>query len=382
MYPLYLFLCMFTIVMVWMTERAEANHQGHEHRLSVQEEVRGAAYAVPGVRFQVIVSELTGASFDPAQVDAAGRTVVEAFALMLQHREAYQRFSESLVKEALEAVIIEPKVVNQDGKEFPFLVVRTSTPGRVRLLINAAALYRQDYVGHPERLVPALAREFHWVVSKADTAPKPALLVGERDLARAPVRSDLDIQNMSGAQRVASLQRLFETYLRTVDDHRSLLNRPYFEVGDATPLAPTQSDSTIKLYDIRVREALQRIVGAPSFLRETPRAVRSLLSGKIWTVCVVHVPERDWATRTRVVPEDRAVLVGEHRTKVQPAAILINLTRRASPDDPFSRETGDLPMGALSPEQLAVVIAREIENNIVEKSLRGHVAQDEQTAPR
>ena len=38
-------------------------------------------------------------------------------------------------------------------------------------------------------------------------------------------------------------------------------------------------------------------------------------------------------------------------------------------------------MGALSTEQLARVIAGEIEQNITEKSMRGHVAQDAMTAP-
>ncbi len=362
---------------------AGASHQGHgDHRTSAGQEVRGIVHAVPGAPFPVIVTQVEAGSLDQAEADAVGRTLVEAFTLMLERRQEYPRFSESLAKGALEAVIVEPRVVNQEGKEFPFLVTRTQKPGRVRLLVNATSLQQQGYVGHPERLVPALAREFQWVVSKADTAPKPAIMTGERDLARAPIRSDAEIREMSGPQRIALLQRLFDTYLRTVDDHRSLWGQPYFEVGTTTPVAPAQPDSTIKLYDIRVREALQRIVGEPSFLEQTPKAVRSVLNGKIWTVCVVHIPERDWATRTRVVPEEKAVVVGERKTMVQPAAVLVNLTRRAAPDDPFYRETNGLPMGALSPEQLAAVIAREIEGNIIEKSMRGHVAQDEKTAPR
>jgi hypothetical protein len=39
-------------------------------------------------------------------------------------------------------------------------------------------------------------------------------------------------------------------------------------------------------------------------------------------------------------------------------------------------------MGALSADQLARVIALEIQQNIVEKSMTGHVAQDERTAPK
>jgi hypothetical protein len=39
-------------------------------------------------------------------------------------------------------------------------------------------------------------------------------------------------------------------------------------------------------------------------------------------------------------------------------------------------------MGALSADQLARVIALEIQHNIQEKSLSGHTAQDALTAPR
>ena len=39
-------------------------------------------------------------------------------------------------------------------------------------------------------------------------------------------------------------------------------------------------------------------------------------------------------------------------------------------------------MSALSTHQLALVIAMEIQQNIVEKSQAGHVAQDAMTAPK
>jgi hypothetical protein len=39
-------------------------------------------------------------------------------------------------------------------------------------------------------------------------------------------------------------------------------------------------------------------------------------------------------------------------------------------------------MGALPADNLARVIAREIQDNITEKSMRGHTAQDELTAPQ
>jgi hypothetical protein len=99
-------------------------------------------------------------------------------------------------------------------------------------------------------------------------------------------------------------------------------------------------------------------------------------------VAFVKVDERDWATRTRVQPADKAVMVGEPGRLIQPAAILINLHRTAVPDDPFYADTKHLPMGALSSEQLALVIAKEIQQHIVEKSLTGHVAQDALTVPK
>ena len=56
--------------------------------------------------------------------------------------------------------------------------------------------------------------------------------------------------------------------------------------------------------------------------------------------------------------------------------------RSAAPEDPFYSEANGLPMGALPVETLARVIAGEIQDNITEKSLRGHTAQDELTSPQ
>ncbi|OYT23374.1 MAG: hypothetical protein CCU27_09615, partial [Nitrospira sp. UW-LDO-02] len=106
------------------------------------------------------------------------------------------------------------------------------------------------------------------------------------------------------------------------------------------------------------------------------------LNGKVWTVAFVNIDQRDWATRTRVLPEEKAVIVGARDQRVQPAAILVNTYRTAAPDDPFYPDTQGLPMGALSAEQLARVIALEIQHNIQEKSMAGHVAQDALTAPK
>jgi hypothetical protein len=104
------------------------------------------------------------------------------------------------------------------------------------------------------------------------------------------------------------------------------------------------------------------------------------LNGTIWNVAFVKIDQRDWATRTRVVP--KTVVVGEAGRTIQPATILVNTYRVAMPDDPFYGETNGLPMGALSADQVARVIAKEIEQNIIEKSMRGHVAQDELTMPK
>jgi hypothetical protein len=127
---------------------------------------------------------------------------------------------------------------------------------------------------------------------------------------------------------------------------------------------------------------LQKIVREPYFQEHTPKAVRSLLNGKIWNVAFAHIPDRDWATRTRVVPKEQSIRVGEHDKTIQPAMILINIYRTAAPEDPFYAETNGLPMGALTADTLARVIAREIQDNITEKSMRGHTAQDELTAPQ
>jgi len=373
--------------MAVLVPSARADHRGPDgHAGEEAQETLGAGYAVPGVSFRVFLAKgkdtRDGGAPEQTQPDAVVQTVIDAFAFMLQHRTDYPRFDEALKKDALHKVIIEPTVVNRDGKEFPFLVARTKDQGRVNLLINASSLKDTGSLGRPEQLATVLAREFQWVVSKADTSPKPKTVSVERDLKHAPIRTDKEILDIPGDERARLLQRLFDTYLRTVDDLNSLEGQPHYEVGATTLVSPSQPDSTIKLYDIRVREALQKIVREPSFGERTPKAVSSLLNGKIWTVAFVKIDQRDWATRTRVLPEDKTVMVGERNQPIQPAAILVNAYRPAAPDDPFYRDTKGLPMGALSADQLAHVIALEIEKNIAEKSLRGHVAQDAITAPK
>ncbi len=378
------------LVIAWpalLAPLATASHQGHEgHAGEETHETTGPGYPIPGASFQVFLDQgkatTEGRGFDQAQTDAAVQTVIDAFTFMLQHRTDYPRFDESLKKDALQHVIIEPHVVNQEGKAFPFLVARTKDQGRVKLLISASSLKEKGYLGHPDNLVPVLAREFQWVVSKADTAPKSKPVSVERDLKHAPIRTDNEIREISVDERAQVIQRLFDSYLRTVDDQKSLEGQPFYDVGTTALVQPTQPDSAIKLYDIRVREALQKIVKDPYFWEQTPKAVRSLLNGKIWNVSFVKIDQRDWATRTRVTPEDKVMSVGPRDHTIQPANILVNTYRTAVPDDPFYSDTKGLPMGALSADQLARVIALEIQHNIIEKSMRGHVAQDEITAPK
>jgi hypothetical protein len=372
---------------VAMVSLALGSHRGGEEHYVASETVLPdrVGHAIPGASFQVFLYGGTGTddegSRNGGQANAALQTVVEAFGHLMEHRTDYARFHEALTKEALHQVIIEPKVVNREGKEFLFLVVRTERPGRVNLLLSASALKEHGYLNHPEQLVPVLAREFQWVVSKADTTPKRQIKGERADLKRARILTNQEIGELSGEEREHVLQDLFGTYLTTVDRHASLEGQFYYEVGSTTLLPPDQPDSTIKLYDIRVREALQKIVREPYFQEHTPKAVRSLLNGKIWNVAFANIPNRDWATRTRVAPKEQSITVGEQDRAIQPAMILINIYRTAAPEDPFYAETNGLPMGALPPDALARVIASEIQHHITEKSMRGHTAEDALTAP-
>jgi hypothetical protein len=357
----------------------------HDTELSGPHNSGESGHDIPGLSFRVFVDRgaeaAVGRFLDQTHTDAALRTVIDTFSYLDQHRLDHPRFDEAVNKGLLERVIIQLSVRNHEGKSFPFLVVRTVDPGRVRLLISASSMKEQGHLGTVERFAPALAREFQWVVRKAQTGHKPKTVSIERDLPHAPIRTDKEIRAFSGEERVRLLQQLFETYLRTVDDQRSLEGQSYYDIGSTNLVAPSQPDSAIKFYDVLVREALQKIVREPVFLERTPLAVTSLLNGAVWNVAFVKIDRRDWATRTRVLPTDRAVMVGKPARRIQPAAILINIHRKAAPDDPFYADVKHLPMGALSADQLVLVIAKEIQQNIVEKSQTGHVAQDALTAP-
>jgi len=365
---------------------ALGNHGDHEtHSLEEEMTSVGQGHSIPGAPFKVFLHRGDGShegeDLTEDQAAASVKTVVDALSSMTQHRTQYQRFDEALTKNALQKVIIEPRVLNREGKEFSFLVARTKELGKVNLLISAAALNEKGYVNQPEKLIPVLAREFQWVLIKADTTPKRKMPSVKRDLKHAMIKTNREIREMSADQREQVLQELFQTYLTTVDDFKSLDGQPAYEIGSTTLMPPAQPDSTTKLYDLRVRHALQLIVRDSYFQEHTPKAIRSLLNGKIWNVSFTKIDERDWATRTRVLPKDTSVIVGQNNRTIQPAKILVNIHRTAAPDDPFYSLVDGLPMGALSTDQLARVIALEIQNNITDKSMRGHVAQDEVTAP-
>ncbi len=337
--------------------------------------------AIPGVPFQVFLGQEQGETIPQDLANDAVETVTKAFGILVRNRSQHKRFDQALTNDLLQKVVIEPRVLNRDGKEFPFLVARTKQKGKVKLLINAMRLREDGYLGQPETLAPRLAKEFQWVISKAATKSARRGRLLKRDLASAPIATNAEIKKMSPEDRTAVLQALLDTYIQTVDAYGSLVDQPHYEMGTTTLTKPEHVDSTIKLYDIRVRHALRLIVSDPYFWENSQKAVRSLLNGKIWHVLMARIDERDWTTRTRVVPEDKAVTVGERGRTIQPAKVLVNYHRSLEPKETLYRETQGLPMGALSAEQLAKVIAWEIQSQITEKSLRGHVAEDERTAP-
>lgn len=376
----------FVVILVCFTAEAHAAEEDPSGGSGIAfHHPSGLGHEIPGLSFRVFVARETegvgAGNLDEPQSDAVLQTVIRTLSYLNQHRQDYPRFDDAVNKGMLDRVIIEPSVRNHEGKTFAFLVVRTVDPGRVRLLISASSMKEKGYIGQAKQFASVLAGEFQWVISKAETGHKPKAVSSQRDLRHTDIRTDRDIRSLSSEERVRVLQQLFETYLRTVDDQRSLEGQSYYEVGGTALLQPSQPDSATKFYDLRVREALLKIVRDPFFLNYLPLAVTNLLNGNIWNVAFVKIDQRDWATRTRVLSAEKAVLVGDPGKLIQPAAILINLHRTAVPDDPFYSETRPLPMGALSSDQLAFVIAKEIQHNLVEKSQTGHVTQDALTAP-
>jgi hypothetical protein len=103
-----------------------------------------------------------------------------------------------------------------------------------------------------------LAGEFQWVVSKAETAPKLKAVLVDRHLRHAPIRSDQDTRSLSGEERGRLIQQLFETYLRTIDDLRSLDGQSNYEVGSTDSIPPSQPDSAPKFMIFEFEKACRK----------------------------------------------------------------------------------------------------------------------------
>src|SRR5262245_35225535 len=133
------------LAILFMAGPAIAAHPDHEGRSSTEaDHPVGSGYEIPHVSFRVFLERGT---LDQADADAAVQTVIRAFTFLLQHRSEYPRFDEAVKKDLLDRVIIEPVVVNREGKAFPFLVARMADPGRVKLLISASSMKNQGYLG-------------------------------------------------------------------------------------------------------------------------------------------------------------------------------------------------------------------------------------------
>lgn len=102
-------------------------------------------HAIPGVSFQVFLNQKQGEEETIRQdmANEAVETVVKAFGILVRDRSQYKRFDQAITNDLLQNVVIEPRVLNKEGKEFPFLVARTKQKGKVNLLINAMRL-RED----------------------------------------------------------------------------------------------------------------------------------------------------------------------------------------------------------------------------------------------
>ena len=99
-------------------------------------------HAIPGVSFQVFLNQKQGEEETIRQdvANEAVETVVKAFGILVRDRSQYKRFDQAITNNLLQNVVIEPRVLNKEGKEFPFLVARTKQKGKVNLLINAMRL--------------------------------------------------------------------------------------------------------------------------------------------------------------------------------------------------------------------------------------------------
>ena len=162
------------VVLVCFAAHGYAAQEGHDGQFAPEfHEPSDSGYEIPGLSFRLFVDrgtiETVCGSLDETEGNAALRTVIDTFSYLNQHRHTYPRFDEAVSKGMLDRVILQPSVRNHEGKSFPFLVVRTMDPGRVRLLISASLMKEGGYLEVVERFAPVLAREFQWVVSKAET---------------------------------------------------------------------------------------------------------------------------------------------------------------------------------------------------------------------
>ncbi|MDR4469501.1 MAG: hypothetical protein MRJ68_14605, partial [Nitrospira sp.] len=141
---------------------AEVDHSGEPGRELHQPSESG--HLIPGLSFRVFVDRgaegAASGALGEAEANEVLQTVLHTFSYLNQRRQHYPRFDEAVSKGMLERVIVQPVVRNHEGKTFPFLVVRTVDPGRVRLLISASSMKERGYLGQAERFAPVLVREF------------------------------------------------------------------------------------------------------------------------------------------------------------------------------------------------------------------------------
>ena len=129
---------------------AIASHQDHEsHPFKEMITTTSPGHPVPGAPFQVFLDTkketAEGVKLGRTEANETMQTVV-VLSFMAELRSQYKRFDEALTKGVLQKVIIEPKVLNRDGKEFSFLVARTKHKGQIKLLISSSALEEKGYL--------------------------------------------------------------------------------------------------------------------------------------------------------------------------------------------------------------------------------------------
>jgi hypothetical protein len=79
-------------------------------------------HAIPGVSFQVFLNQKQGEGETIRQdvANDAVETVVKAFGILVRDRSQYKRFDQAVTNDLLQNVVIEPRVLNKEGKNFRF----------------------------------------------------------------------------------------------------------------------------------------------------------------------------------------------------------------------------------------------------------------------